>query len=408
MHKVWIVARHEYLANVRRTGFIVGLAFVPIIGVLALLVATLFGGQAGSFLEREFAPQANMIGVVDQVGNFSPILPAYQLQYELFSDESSGKDAVLSGKLDSLLVIPPDYLTTGKVTVLTKSTGINTVDLSTSRSFFVDQLLNNKLDPALRARVLDPFEPTVLTVGTEGATGQDTAAVVVNTMVAYFLGLLLVISIFISSGYLLRSVSEEKSNRVIEVILSSITASELLAGKVLGLGALGLTQVVVWLGSAFGLSLVAGSMFNISVPLVARPETLLLGIVYYVLGYLVYAVLTGSMGALGATMQESQQLSSIFTMMASVPLMIGGFMLSNPNMTLVRVLSWFPFTAPTMMLLRAPMADVPLIDFVGSIAVLLVTIPVVLFVGAKLFRAGLLMYGKRPSLRQIVRVLREA
>jgi ABC-2 type transport system permease protein len=89
-------------------------------------------------------------------------------------------------------------------------------------------------------------------------------------------------------------------------------------------------------------------------------------------------------------------------------LMLGGFMFTNPNMTIVRVLSWFPLTAPTMMLLRLPMTEVPLVDVVGSLVMLILAIPVILWVGSKIFRMGLLMYGKRPSLRQIVRALRQA
>ena len=94
--------------------------------------------------------------------------------------------------------------------------------------------------------------------------------------------------------------------------------------------------------------------------------------------------------------------------MAAIPLMVGGFMFTNPNMTFVRVLSWFPLTAPTMMLLRLPMAEVPTVDVVGSIVMLIISIPIILWAGSKLFRMGLLMYGKRPSLRQIARALRQA
>jgi len=215
-------------------------------------------------------------------------------------------------------------------------------------------------------------------------------------------------TIFVTSGYLLQGVAREKTSRVMEILLSSVTARELLAGKVLGLGALGLTQIVIWLLSSIALSGGAVGLLGVTIPLLVRPEVLVLGVVYYVLGFLVYAVLMGGVGALGTTQQESQQLAGIFSMMAAIPLMVGGFMFSNPNMTFVRVLSWFPFTAPTMMLLRLPMVEVPVVDIVGSIAVLIITIPAVLWAGSKVFRMGLLMYGKRPSLRQVLRALRQA
>ncbi|OGO50529.1 MAG: hypothetical protein A2W37_16250 [Chloroflexi bacterium RBG_16_63_12] len=107
-------------------------------------------------------------------------------------------------------------------------------------------------------------------------------------------------------------------------------------------------------------------------------------------------------------MRESQQIAGLFSFAAALPWMINGFIITNPNMILARILSWFPLSAPMMMMLRLPYGDIPMIDVVGSIAVLALTVPLVVWGGAKIFRASLLMYGKRPALRQIVRVLREA
>ena len=140
----------------------------------------------------------------------------------------------------------------------------------------------------------------------------------------------------------------------------------------------------------------------------SRPEVFALGLVYYLLGFLMYAVLMGSVGALGTTMQESQQMAGIFSLMAAIPIFFAGFVFTNPNMTLIRILSWFPLTAPTAMLLRIPMAEVPVVDIVGSIVMILIAIPVILWAGSKVFRLGLLMYGKRPTLAQVWRTLRQA
>ena len=114
-----------------------------------------------------------------------------------------------------------------------------------------------------------------------------------------------------------------------------------------------------------------------------------------------YAVIMGAVGALGNDMRESQQLAGYFSITAFLPLMLGGFLFTNPNSTIARVLSWFPMTAPTMMMMRLPMGQVPVIDIVGSIVLLSLTIPIILWAGAKVFRMGLLMYGKRPTLKQI-------
>ena len=105
-------------------------------------------------------------------------------------------------------------------------------------------------------------------------------------------------------------------------------------------------------------------------------------------------------------MQESQQLAGIFSLLAAIPYMISGFLFANPNALIARVLSFFPLTAPTMMMLRLPLAEVPWVDVVGSIAVLVVSIPLALWGSARLFRVGLLIYGKRPSLKEIWAILK--
>ena len=411
MRKIGIIARHEYLVNVRRLGFIIMTALVPLLGALGLLIAAFFGGQAGAFFERQFAPEPKEMGVVDHLGSFTPILPAYRERYHLFADEESGRAAVEADEINTLLVIPEEYVESGQVMVLSKGSALSAAvmeDSASVRRFFVDHLLRDEVDPALRKRLSDPIEPVLVSLEAEGQPQGGPLSTGLNIMVPYFLGILLIMTIFTSSGYLLRSVAQEKTSRVIEILLSSVTAQELLAGKVLGLGALGLTQVIIWLVSALGLSRGAVSLLGVALPLLTRSEVFILGLVYYLLGFLVYAVLMGAVGALGTTMQESQQLAGIFSLMATIPLMLSGFMFSNPNMTLFRVLSWFPLTAPTVMMLRLPMVEVPAVDIVGSIVMLLVSIPAVLWAGAKVFRMGLLMYGKRPSLVQVVRALREA
>ena len=411
MGKIWLIARHEYLVNVRRPGFIIMTALVPLLGALGLLVAAFFGGQASAFFERHFAPEPKEMGMVDQLGAWTPILPAYQERYHPFADEEAGRAALQADGIVTLLVIPEDYMESGRVMVLSKRGGFSAAmveDSASVRAFCVDHLLWDEVDPALRKRLADPIVPVFVSLEAEGEPRGGPLSIALNIMVPYFLGVLLIMTIFTSSGYLLQGVAEEKMSRVIEILLSSVTAWELLAGKVLGLGALGLTQVAVWLVSAFGLSGGAVNLLGVVVPLLARPEVFILGLVYYTLGFLVYAVLMGAVGALGTTMQESQQLAAIFSLMAAIPLMLGGFMFSNPNMPLLRVLSWFPLTAPTMMMLRLPMAEVPVVDIVGSIVVLILAIPAVLWAGAKVFRLGLLMYGKRPSVADILHALRQA
>jgi ABC-2 type transport system permease protein len=404
--KIWVIGRHEYLTNVKRLGFIIMTAIVPALGVLGLLAATIFGGEArqiGEFLERQLTG-GKPNGVIDLSGTFTPIQADYQENFILYPDEAAAVVALEAEEISNALLIPEDYLETGKVIVLTRGSGFGAAEVSDSaevRAFFVDHLLAGRVDTEIRRRAAEPLraEPRVISGGR--TQGEGPLSFVFTFVVPYILSFFLIMTVFVSSGYLLRSVAEEKETRVVEIVISSVRPMELMAGKVIGLGALGLTQVLVWLLSAVAFSGGLVAIVAAAGAFLIPTRVLVLGVVYYLLGYTLYAILMAGIGALGTTMQESQQLAGIFSFFAAIPYMLSGFLFANPNVLLARVLSFFPLTAPTMMMLRLPLAEVPWVDVAGSIAVLIVFIPLALWVGAKLFRVGLLIYGQRPTLKEI-------
>ncbi len=411
--RIWVVARHEYLTNVRRAGFIIMTATIPLLGIVVLLIGAFFGGQArqfGEFLEKQFEVGDKAIGVVDESGYFFPILPAYREDFIPYENEAEAEAALKSEDVSRVLLIGENYLETGQVVVMSIGSGFDVAmvaDSSVVRAFFVDHLLADQVDTPLRERAADPMnaEPRVISSGGQ-AQGEGPWGFVFTFVVPYILAIFLVITIFTSSGYLLQSVAEEKESRVVEIVVSSVRPMELMAGKVAGLGALGLTQVLIWLLSAAGFSGGAVALLAVVGAVTIPMRVLVLGVVYYILGYTLYAILMASVGALGATMQESQQLAGIFSFFAGIPYMLSGLLFASPNALLPRVLSFFPLTAPTMMLLRLPLTEVPWVDVAGSIIVLLLSIPAALWMGAKLFRVGLLIYGKRPTLKEIWGILR--
>jgi len=408
--RVWVVARHEYLTNIRRAGFIIMTAIIPALGIIGLLLGAFFAGQAsrlGDFFEEQFDVGSKRTGVVDASGYFSPILPEYQRNFVLYKDKETAEAALKAEEVSNVLMIGEDYLETGRVVVLSKGSGFDAAavsDSATVRTFFVDHLLEDRVDPAFQKRAADPFDIESLVLSTGG--GAQGGGLLFTFVIPYTLSIFLVVTIFISSGYLLQSVAEEKESRVIEIVISSVRPVELMAGKVAGLGALGLTQVLVWVASAMGFSSGAVAFLAVAGTASIPARVLILGVVYYLLGYTLYAILMAGIGALGTTMRESQQLAGIFSFFAAVPYMVGGFLFANPNILLARVLSFFPLTAPTMMLMRLPLAEVPWVDVAGSILILLISVPAALWVGAKLFRVGMLIYGKRPTVKEIWLILR--
>ncbi|MCL4393616.1 MAG: ABC transporter permease [Chloroflexi bacterium] len=408
--RVVTIAVHEYMVNVRRIGFIVVTLLFPLIGGIAILVGGLFSGQATALLSSQFKPEEKQVGVVDQSRLFTPIPSAYAKEFVVFSDEETAKRALLSNEIGVYVVIPADYIATGKVTSYTKGglDNLARLDSSDLDAFLVNGLLAGKVDPAYLKRASNPTNLSPVTLDDKGNPSKSGGFSVVAGFVApYVFSLLLFVAVFSSSSYLLRSVADEKETRVIEIVLSSVSPTELLAGKVIGLGALGLTQVGIWLASTFALSGGLGAMVAGAV-LVLNPGSFVLAVVYFVLGYVLFGTLMATAGALGSNPRESQQIAGIFSFTAAVPWFIAGALFANPNAPIARVLSVFPLTAPTTMMLRLPLGDVPPIDVAASLIVLLVSIPLALWGGARVFRIGLLMYGKRPSLSEIASALKSA
>ncbi len=410
MSKVWIIASHEYIVNVRRIGFIFVTLLFPALGVIGLVIGALFGGQATKLLNSQFTPQARQAGIVDHSGFYTPIPAQFASRFIAFPDEATAKAALLSDKIGSFVVIPSDYLATGKITNYTQAgfSNITNDDPNLLRAFLVNGLLAGKVDPAYLARASKPADSTLVTLDSTGKPTTGVGLAIIAGFVApYFFSIMLFIAVFSSSGYLLRSIADEKETRVIEIVLSSVSPPELLAGKVIGLGALGLTQVTIWLLSSFVLSGGLGAIAAGAV-LVLNPGNFLLAALYFLLGYLLFGTIMATAGALGTNPRESQQLAGIFSFAAAIPWFFAGILFTNPNAPIARALSIFPLTAPTTMMLRLPLGGVPAIDIIASLIVLLISIPVVIWAGARIFRVGLLMYGKRASVKEIVSALKSA
>jgi ABC-2 type transport system permease protein len=411
MRKILEVARHEFIISLKRPSFIIATLAIPLLGLLGVIIAAYFGGQAGDFLERQFVGTPKPVGYVDQVGLFTPPLPEYADLFIPYPDEEAAREALFTEEIETYLLIPGDYVKTGRVIGYSKGRGLTSaISMSEERipPFLIDHLLAGQVDADLRARVRAPMNLQPVSLTPEGAGSEDIASFVANIAIPYAFSILLVMAIFTSSGFLLQGVSEEKESRVIEILLSSLTPMELLAGKILGLGTLGLVQILFWLGSAWALISIAVTGLALFGAISLELTTIVLAVIYFLLGYLLFATLMASAGSLGTSAREGQQIAGIFSALTAIPFMVSSFIWTNPDSLLVQILSYVPFTSPVMMLQRLGMTEVPLYQIAISLILLIVGIAGTLWAGAKVFRMGLLMYGKRPSVSEILRALRQA
>ena len=218
------------------------------------------------------------------------------------------------------------------------------------------------------------------------------------------------VSIFITSGYLLQSVTEEKENRVVEIVLSSIPSMPLMAGKILGLGGAGLTQVAIWVATAIvALPLLSSQIPDISGPSRSTPPSSRLALVYFVLGYLAYGAIFAAIGALAPGNREAQQYSGFLGFFAAIPfILLLGLHHRPRTRSIVLALALFPLTTPTAMLLILGISDSHPVDArraprwsASSLFAVLAA-----WVSARIFRATVLLYGVRPSLAQLVDAVR--
>ena len=412
MREILMVARQELIVNLRRPGFILMTLLVPALGALALLIGSLFGGQMSSFFADQFMPAQTRVGYVDHSGVLRPDLPGYASSLTEYAGEDTARAALLAKEIASYFVLPADYMQTGKVLVYGLGGGFSTfiaADNELIGAFVLDSLLAGRVDPAVLARAREPLNVEPVTLDESGQVKPEGRfSWLGDFVIPYLFSILFVITIFTTSGFLLQGVSEEKEGRVIEILLSSISPSQLLTGKILGLGALGLIQVIVWVASAAVLVAATAAVFSVVGLVTISAGTIFLAVVYFVLGYLLFATLMAVAGSVGTSMRESQQIAGIFSIAAALPWMAINFMFTDPNSPIVVALSYFPLTSPVMMLLRLGFGQVPPVQIAISLVLLVAGLAVSLWAGAKIFRVGLLMYGKRPSLHELARAFKQA
>lgn len=404
MNKTLVICRHELLVTLKRTSFILATLAVP---VLLLVGFGIYQGVQHWYHRDE--PETKAVGYVDHAGGFDEYETHFGDTIVSFSGEDEATRALVSGEIAEYFVIPEDYLSTGLITRYTMQRELETSQSTFERirAFLVSNLVGTDISPEVLERAKAPLGLTSVRLDENGEVMGDQEPFL-QLAVPYIFGLLLMLSIFFASGFLLQSISEEKDSRLMEILLSSVSARQLLAGKVLGLGAAGLFQIAVWVTSIWVFVDVAVSNIPALSGLSITPSVLILALVYYVMGYLLFAVIMAVLGSVGTTARESNSWSSIVAMTAMLPLFFITVMVENPNHMLAVVLTFVPTTAPLAAVMRLSSEGIPAWQMGLSLALLASTIVFLTWAGAKIFRTCLLMYGKRPSLRNFVKYIAEA
>ncbi len=403
MNKTLLILRHEFLHTIRRTGFIIMTLIVPLIGLLVIGISQLVSGIA----RPTATPQIETVGYIDQAGGFEQYTSQGNIKLQLFNTPGEATAALLKGDIAEYFIIPRNYISNGAIAryTLKKELTPPPATVTAINKFLLGNLLAG-VPSATVARIEAPANLVTITLTNTGAMASEQGGLE-NFIIPAVFSLLLALSIIFSSTYLLQGLAEEKETRLIEVLLSSVSTRQLLVGKVLGIGAAGLVQVGIWVISAPFLLRTASSTIGGFIGTIKLPaDFLILAIIYFILGYLLFAVLSAGVGAITSSSREGQQLMGIFTLPLLAPLWFMSLLMLLPDHPLWTVLTIFPFTSPVEVMIRLGVSSIPAWQIAVSIAVLLLTIASGLLLTARVLRAYLLMYGKRPTIGEVIRNLR--
>lgn len=403
MNKALIVARHEFTTMISRTGFLVMTALVPI-GILLLV------GGIGAYVYftagEDDESESRTVGYVDLAGVVSEPGTIGTTEYVPIQSEDQARGAVASGELDAAYVIQPDYISTGLVLQVVKSgKGLNITGTGSGslREFLRANLVAGAVDDARAARILFPAFITTLEVGEGGQPADDPfdPATLIFFMAMAFA---VIFSVLTITGYLLQGLNEEKENRVMEILLSTVNPDQLMLGKLMGLGLAGIVQIGVWMGSAVGL-LFGASLVLDDIPTLGLPPLplILVAFAYFLLGYAFFAALMAALGAVTTSQRESQQLTVIVILPAVAPFWFSFAIIEDAAGLLPQIMTYIPFTAPTMSLARLALDAIEPLEIAVSLIALTISVLVAVKLAQRLFRSYLLVYGHRPPLVQLLR-----
>ncbi len=411
MNQVVNIARWEYLTRIRSRWFIISTLLIPVIMIVSMLVPTL--------LITSEDTESRLIAVVDGSAQYGHLFeqmithkyelkdgrPKYQIILLQGRDYAEMKGQALelldSSLVTACIIIPEDLSESRELRYYAKNLG-NFKDQAELQITLQDLFIRQRLvDAAVSEEVIDsvtrPLNFTLMEIGKEGE--EQEADELLSFLTPIIFVLMLFLSIFMSSQILLRSVIEERMNRLVEILLSSVSPTQLMAGKITGLGLLGLTQVGVYLVLGQVVSTFQGYAILTS-------ESTLFFLVYFVLGYLFYAAIFAAIGSIFNSEHEAQQASSLFSLICILPIMLSSYVISDPNSTTSVVLGFIPFITPFIMILRIGVEMPQLWEIIASILVMAVSVVLAILAAGKIFKTAILVYGKRPTLSVIWQWLR--
>lgn len=431
MNKIFAVIRREFIERVRTKAFILATLGLPLLMVFAMVVPAMM---------MKGTDRTTRVAVIDATSDGTGAAIVAALQKPTFKDGARPKYAIehvqrggdvtpardslllrtsreVAEPLDGVLILPENTLAAGQVDYFgTNVSSFETMgELRRAISSVVvgTRLERAGVDAGVVAAATRPADMNTIKVSDGKPTGESGEA---SFLLAYVMGFLLYISVVLFGQQTMMSVIEEKTSRIMEILASSLRPFQMLLGKVLGVGAVGLLQMGIWVGTVYMVGqnrTVLAGLLKVPVetmqamPIPSIPTDLLLVfLTYFALGFLLFGALFAAVGSMVNSTQEAQQAISGVVMV----IMVGFFgvfaVIKDPSGGLGLTLSMIPFTAPFVMPVRWSMSSVPLPQLALSLVIMVAALLGVVWVAGRIYRTGILMYGKKPTLREVFRWVR--
>jgi ABC-2 type transport system permease protein len=422
MRKIISVIKREYIQIVRTKGFVIGTILGPVLMAGFIVVPILV--QFVSVDKQENIGVVDLSGEVfmeldkklDQElkdGSRRYILQKFDTRDNLDRLLEEMNKKVLDKELSAYIFVPENISEGGVAEYVSEHVSDfdkqGNINQALSSIIIEKRLRGEGLDPEKIGQYMRPVRLDTKKVTTRGVE-RDVGG---TFMISFVLVLILYMTVIFYGQIILRGVIEEKSSRVVEIVLSSLRPFQLMAGKILGIAAVGFTQYAIW--ALFGIAatkysgnIVSGffpAAADFSMPSIP-PYIFVYFVIFFILGYFLYGTMYAAIGSMVNNEKEAQQLVMPVTMFLIVPIMLMTFVIRSPDSSVSVVFSLIPFFAPILMLLRISVLLPPFPQIAASILFLILTTLLMIWISAKIYRVGILMYGKRPGFSEIIKWMR--
>jgi ABC-2 type transport system permease protein len=409
MKKILLVLKNEVITIISRPSFWLALLGLPLVGALIFAGVGAVNKSASATQTvsqvvsgpQDTRPEGyvDLSGIIRQIPESVP-----PDTFVAYPDEASARQVLARGEISAFYIVPADYIQKGKIPYIRPD--FNPLASSSDQSSLFTWVVQVNLaggDILFANLVSGPLKVDDISLAAVAPPDENNPLAFVTPYIITILFYMLIVG---SASLLLSNISKEKENRVIEVLLTSVKPSQLLTGKILGLGIVGLGQTLFWFGTSYILLNLSGRTFHLPSAIHLPVSFLVWGLVFFLLGYAVYASLMAGLGALAPNLREASQATFVITLPLMVPLFLSSTVfMQAPNGAIATVLSLFPLSAPVAMMARLSAGGVGWWQPWLAVILLAATAVLIVRLVAGMFRAQALLSGQAFNLKIYLRAL---